>query len=199
MARSGGNAGRSAGGTGADGRPAGIGFARGTGADAGRAGAGFAGKAGADAVRANAGFVGRIGADAVRAGPGFAGDARAGAGRSAARVDRPASGVRRLARETAASRKSVARLAVRLERLALDLEKAHFAEYVELMRRPRDLIWRNLLAGVARGVGIAVGFTFFAATIVWFLQALGALNLPIVGDYIADIVRIVQRQLDSPY
>jgi hypothetical protein len=132
---------------------------------------------------------------------GRAGRAGGGAGAGAGRVPRehPAPGYRRLAREAAASRKSVARLAARLEKLALDLEKAQLMEYVELMRRPRALIWRNLLAGVARGVGIAIGFTFFAATIVWFLQALGALNLPIVGDYIADIVRIVQRQLNSPY
>jgi len=133
------------------------------------------------------------GGSARRAG----GGAGAGAGRFSR--EHAAPGYRRLAREAAASRKSVARLAARLEKLALDLEKAQLTEYVELMRRPRALIWRNLLAGVARGVGIAVGFTFFAATIVWFLQALGALNLPIVGDYIADIVRIVQRQLESPY
>jgi|GEM_PF-430271 len=166
-----------------------------SGGSAGRSGDG----AGAGAGRANAGLAGRTGADAVRDGSGFIGGFGAGAGRAVTRVVRPAPGIRRLAREATASRKSVARLAVRLDRLALDLEKARFAEYVELMRRPRDLIWRNLLAGVARGVGIAVGFTFFAATIVWFLQALGALNLPIVGDYIADIVRIVQRQLESPY
>lgn len=53
---------------------------------------------------------------------------------------------------------------------------------------------------MSRGVGIAIGFTFFAATIVYILQLLGKLNLPIVGDYIADIVRIVQQQLQiNPY
>jgi hypothetical protein len=53
---------------------------------------------------------------------------------------------------------------------------------------------------LTRGIGIALGFTFFAATIVWILQMLGKLNLPIIGDYIADIVRIVQRQLQiNPY
>ncbi len=67
------------------------------------------------------------------------------------------------------------------------------------MHSPWQLIWRNLLAGVTRGIGIALGFTFFAATIIWLLQALGKLNLPIIGDYIADIVRIVQRQLELPY
>ncbi|WP_222125158.1 DUF5665 domain-containing protein, partial [Bacillus pumilus] len=47
-----------------------------------------------------------------------------------------------------------------------------------------------------RGVGVAIGVTFFAASIIYVLQGLGALNLPIIGDYIADIVRIVQRQLE---
>ena len=80
--------------------------------------------------------------------------------------------------------------------IAQQLEKARIAEYTQLLNRPWKLIWTNLLAGSARGVGIAIGFTFFAATIIYVLQALGALNLPIIGDYIADIVRIVQRQLE---
>ncbi|WEK56358.1 MAG: DUF5665 domain-containing protein [Candidatus Cohnella colombiensis] len=91
-------------------------------------------------------------------------------------------------------------LSKKLDRLANDLEKAQLKDYVNLMQRPWQLLWRNFIAGLSRGVGIALGFTFFAATIVWLLQLLGALNLPIVGDYIADIVRIVQRQLEiNPY
>ncbi|MDM5276527.1 DUF5665 domain-containing protein [Paenibacillus silvae] len=81
-------------------------------------------------------------------------------------------------------------------RIANELERSRIAQYTELLNRPWKLIWLNLLSGTARGVGIAIGFTFFAATIIYVLQVLGALNLPIVGDYIADIVRIVQRQLD---
>jgi hypothetical protein len=76
------------------------------------------------------------------------------------------------------------------------LERSRIAQYTELLNRPWRLIWLNILSGTARGVGIAVGFTFFAATIIYVLQVLGALNLPIIGDYIADIVRIVQRQLE---
>ncbi|WP_334071884.1 MULTISPECIES: DUF5665 domain-containing protein [Paenibacillus] len=76
------------------------------------------------------------------------------------------------------------------------LEKSRIAEYTALLNRPWRLLLLNLLSGTARGVGIAIGFTFFAATIIYVLQVLGALNLPIIGDYIADIVRIVQRQLE---
>ena len=80
--------------------------------------------------------------------------------------------------------------------IARTLEKSRIGDYTQLMNRPWKLIGLNLLAGTAKGVGIAIGFTFFAATIIYILQALGALNLPIIGDYIADIVRIVRRQLE---
>ncbi|WP_151736002.1 DUF5665 domain-containing protein [Paenibacillus tengchongensis] len=80
--------------------------------------------------------------------------------------------------------------------LAQQMEKSRIAQYTELLFSPWRLIWLNLLSGAARGVGIALGFTFFAATIIYILQVLGALNLPIIGDYIADIVRIVQHQLE---
>lgn len=80
--------------------------------------------------------------------------------------------------------------------IAEQMEKSRIADYTQLLHKPWRLIWLNLLSGTARGVGIAIGFTFFAATIIYVLQVLGALNLPIIGDYIADIVRIVQRQLE---
>lgn len=80
--------------------------------------------------------------------------------------------------------------------LAQQMEKARIAEYTQLLHSPWRLIGLNILSGAARGVGIALGFTFFAATIIYLLQMLGALNLPIIGDYIADIVRIVQHQLE---
>ncbi|BBI34654.1 hypothetical protein KCTCHS21_40530 [Cohnella abietis] len=106
----------------------------------------------------------------------------------------------RLAEEAEELRGTLGFLTKKLERLSVDMEKAQLKEYVNLMQRPWQLIWKNFLSGLSRGVGIALGFTFFAATIVYLLQFLGALNLPIVGDYIADIVRIVQRQLEiNPY
>lgn len=92
---------------------------------------------------------------------------------------------------------SMGRLDIRLQKIASEMERTKISEYVDLLNRPWSLIWRNMLAGTARGIGIAIGFTFFAATILYVLQILGALNLPIIGDYIADIVRIVQIQLEG--
>lgn len=96
-----------------------------------------------------------------------------------------------------AAGQAVEELKRQLEAISTGMERAKIAEYVDLLNRPISLVWRNLLGGTARGIGIAIGFTFFAATIVYVLQMLGKLNLPIVGDYIADIVRIVQRQLEG--
>ena len=84
----------------------------------------------------------------------------------------------------------------RLIKVTNDLERTQIADYVTLMNRPFKLMWRNFMGGIARGVGSAVGLAFFATFVVWILQALGALNLPIIGDYIADIVRIVQKQIE---
>jgi hypothetical protein len=92
---------------------------------------------------------------------------------------------------------SLSKLDMRLSKIAADMERTQIADYVDLLNRPVKLMWRNLLAGLSRGVGIAIGFTFFAATILYVLRIIGALNLPIIGDYIADIVRIVQIQLEG--
>lgn len=89
----------------------------------------------------------------------------------------------------------VQKMESKLDQLGTKMEKVQIADYVQLLNRPRRLFFINLFTGIARGVGIALGFTVFAATIVYLLRLLGALDLPIIGDYIADLVRIVQIQL----
>ncbi|MCM3632221.1 MULTISPECIES: DUF5665 domain-containing protein [Paenibacillus] len=93
-------------------------------------------------------------------------------------------------------KKSLDAVEERLIKVTNDLERTQIADYVNLMNRPMKLMWRHFMAGIARGVGSALGVVIFATLILYLLQMLGALNLPIIGDYIADIVRIVQNQLD---
>lgn len=59
----------------------------------------------------------------------------------------------------------------------------------------KEIIKRNLLAGIAKGVGLGIGITIISAVIVYLLQKIIRLNIPIVGEYIADIVSIVQKSL----
>lgn len=84
----------------------------------------------------------------------------------------------------------------KVDELVLLLEQANIAGYVELLRDRKRLITTNLLSGMARGVGIGIGFLVFTTALVLILQKLGALNLPIIGDFIAEIVKIVQAQLN---
>jgi len=83
----------------------------------------------------------------------------------------------------------------KIEELALAMEKMKLAEYVRLLENPWRLMHINFIAGVARGVGIAVGFTILGAIVLYFLRKLVMLNLPLIGDFIAEIVRMVQSNI----
>lgn len=89
------------------------------------------------------------------------------------------------------------RIEDRLTQIGRKMEMGEIAEYVQLLNSPRRLILINVFSGIARGVGIAIGVTVFSAAIAYFLQKLGALNLPIIGHFIADLVKIVQARLDG--
>ncbi|MBE3573667.1 MAG: hypothetical protein IMW95_12110 [Moorella humiferrea] len=86
-------------------------------------------------------------------------------------------------------------LAAKIEQLMAAMEKASLAEWVELYRRPWRLLILNFAAGVARGLGIAVGFAILGAIVVYIVRELALLNLPVIGKLIAEIVRMVQQEI----
>lgn len=81
--------------------------------------------------------------------------------------------------------------------LSLNIEKMKLAEYVDLLHSPWRLLWVNFISGIARGLGIAIGFAILGAVALIVLQKLVDLNLPVIGGFIADIVDIVQQQLKA--
>jgi hypothetical protein len=83
----------------------------------------------------------------------------------------------------------------KINKMAKEMEHTIIADYVQLLNSPRKLIWTNFIAGLSRGVGLAIGFTLIASTIVVVLQVLITWNLPIVGHFIARIVEHVNEQL----
>jgi hypothetical protein len=91
--------------------------------------------------------------------------------------------------------KLLATLIKKLSELTESMEKANVAEYIELFRRPRRLLYLNFLAGIVRGFGIAVGFTAVGAIFLYLLGRVAALNLPVIGHFIADVARIVELEL----
>lgn len=86
-------------------------------------------------------------------------------------------------------------LVAKMEELMAAMEKASLAEWVELYRRPWRLLILNFAAGVARGLGIAVGFAILGAIVIYVVRELALLNLPVIGKLIAEIVRMVQQEI----
>jgi len=75
------------------------------------------------------------------------------------------------------------------------LERANLAEFMQLVQNPVRLIFLNFLSGLARGFGIAIGLTIIASLFLLFLTRVASLNLPIIGKFVAELVRIVNQQL----
>ncbi|MBC9783299.1 hypothetical protein GJ688_01260 [Heliobacillus mobilis] len=83
----------------------------------------------------------------------------------------------------------------RMNSLSEDIEKIKVSEYVEMLNNPKRMMYLNFLAGMARGLGMTVGFTILGAVALYILRELVVLNLPLIGGFIAEIVRMVQVQL----
>jgi hypothetical protein len=83
----------------------------------------------------------------------------------------------------------------KVDDLALGMEKMKLAEYVQLLDNPRRLMYINFIAGLARGVGIAIGFTILGAIALYILKILVMFNLPLIGGFIAEIVKMVQLKV----
>ena len=80
-----------------------------------------------------------------------------------------------------------------IDKLAQMLQNMNIHDSLYILGSKKEIIKRNILAGIARGIGGGIGFTIITAIIIYFLQKIVRLNIPIIGEYIKDIVEIVQR------
>ena len=81
----------------------------------------------------------------------------------------------------------------KVDKISKILEKSNIIELSYIIGNKKEILKRNLIAGISRGVGIGIGITIITAIIVYLLRRLIMLNIPVIGDYIADIVEIVER------
>lgn len=86
------------------------------------------------------------------------------------------------------------RLEERLDSLATSLEKARFHEYLEYIANRKRMLWTNFLLGLARGIGMAIGFTLLGALVIYILRRIAASSLPVLGDFIAQLMDIVESK-----
>jgi hypothetical protein len=82
----------------------------------------------------------------------------------------------------------------KIEKLLRHLEALRIADYMELLERPARLIMVNFIAGIARGLGIAVGATLVFGLMIEVFRRLILLHLPGIGNFIAEIVHIVEMK-----
>lgn len=80
-----------------------------------------------------------------------------------------------------------------IEKLNHTLEKANIVELSYILGSKKEIFIRNIFAGIFRGIGIGIGVTIITAVLIYFLQKIVKLNIPIIGDYIIDIIDIVEK------
>lgn len=83
----------------------------------------------------------------------------------------------------------------KLDKIMLNMEKFKFVDYVYYLDHPRKLFYRNFIAGISRGFGIGVGFTLLGALIIYILNIVVKWNVPVIGNFITEIVKIVESNL----
>ena len=87
-------------------------------------------------------------------------------------------------------------MAKRMEEHLRVLEQLQLTEYLRYVQDTRRLMRTQFVSGLFRGMGMAVGFTILGAVLVVLLQALAQRNIPVIGDFLAQIVAIVQSRLE---
>lgn len=83
----------------------------------------------------------------------------------------------------------------KVDNISLKMEKLKFVDYVYYLEHPRKMLWANFISGLARGFGIAIGFTILGAVAIYFLNIIVKINLPYIGQFISEIVKIVQSSM----
>ena len=89
--------------------------------------------------------------------------------------------------------KDIKILKEQIDKLNYNLNKNKFIDLIEILGNKKEIIFRNLFSGICKGIGIGIGVTLVTAVIIVILQKIIKLNIPIISEYITDIVEIVEK------
>lgn len=103
--------------------------------------------------------------------------------------------MKRLDRKKQREEKKRAWMREEMHRLAASLEHEKVDEYMTYLTDPKRMLWKNFVGGVARGLGMAVGFSLLGALLIYVLQKVGWEKIPFIGDMINDIMNIIENKL----
>ena len=85
----------------------------------------------------------------------------------------------------------------RLEHLAQRLELMHLEAFLRHVHDWRRRLFFDFLSGIARGVGFSIGFSILGALLLYLLRNIALSNLPVIGEFLAQLVRIVENNLGA--
>jgi len=80
-----------------------------------------------------------------------------------------------------------------VDELNKTIQMANLKEIMYILGNKKKMFLRNILAGIGRGIGIGIGVTLITAIIIYVLQKIVLLNIPGIGQFISDIVDIVEK------
>lgn len=82
----------------------------------------------------------------------------------------------------------------KIDELNKVMQKANLEEISYVLGSKKEIVIRNILAGLARGAGIGIGVTIITAILVIIMQRIITLNIPVIGEYVSDIMDIVEQK-----
>lgn len=83
----------------------------------------------------------------------------------------------------------------RLELIAQRMEHMRLEAFLRYAQNWRRRLTMDFLSGIVRGIGFSVGFSILGALLIYILRNMALANLPVIGRFLADLVRIVENNL----
>jgi len=78
----------------------------------------------------------------------------------------------------------------KIEWLNYYFEKMRIGDYINLVQRPKRMIWINFISGVARGLGFTVGVTILGALAIYIFSRM--IDMPLIGNFISELMDYVE-------
>ena len=76
-----------------------------------------------------------------------------------------------------------------IEKLIDIMQKSNLKDIAMFLGSKKRMFFSNFFAGVLRGIGFSIGFTIITGIVIIVLQKIVLLNIPIIGEYINDIIQ----------
>ena len=77
-----------------------------------------------------------------------------------------------------------------LARIVEVFNQIGFRDFVNYLSSPGRIIWRNLIAGIFRGLGILIGLTVVIGILVWLFTIF--IDIPLLGQYFQQLIDVLE-------